>query len=58
MCDLESENFENVQNSISYNEAESDGISTVSPIRNLPTTSNSLNKKLDGGKTESEHLVN
>ncbi|KAL3990951.1 Sad1 / UNC-like C-terminal family protein [Acanthocheilonema viteae] len=49
MCDLESGNFENMQNSTSYNETELDKISTIPPIINSPTTSNLLNRKLGGG---------
>lgn len=50
VCDLESGNFENVQNSTVSNETESDGMSTISPIMNSPTNSNLLNKKLGGGE--------
>ncbi|CAG9531435.1 unnamed protein product [Cercopithifilaria johnstoni] len=49
VCDLESGNFETVQNSTSYNETGSDGISTISSTINSPTTSNLLNRKLGGG---------
>uniref|UniRef100_A0A0R3RTQ3 SUN domain-containing protein n=1 Tax=Elaeophora elaphi TaxID=1147741 RepID=A0A0R3RTQ3_9BILA len=49
ICDLESGTLENVQNTTSCNETESDGISTIPPTINSPTTSNLLNKKSGGG---------
>ncbi|EJD76412.1 hypothetical protein, variant [Loa loa] len=48
-CDLQSGDFENMQNSTSHNVAESDVISTISRTRNSPATSNSLNRKSGGG---------